>query len=81
MQFTPTEHIITPRAYAQAGLSNRFCPSVVVVIDERYLESILEYTKRNACIVTTVISHAYSSHMALQSAGSRSVGYVSARDL
>ncbi len=23
---------ITPRAYAQAGLSNRFCPSVVVVV-------------------------------------------------
>ena len=24
--------IFTPRAYAQAGLSNRFCPSVVVVV-------------------------------------------------
>ena len=24
--------LITPRAYAQAGLSNRFCPSVVVVV-------------------------------------------------
>ena len=29
--------------------------------------------------ITTAISHAYSSHTALQSAGS--VGYVSARDL
>ena len=24
--------LVTSRAYAQAGLSNRFCPSVVVVI-------------------------------------------------
>ena len=24
--------VVTPRAYAQAGLSNRFCPSVIVVV-------------------------------------------------
>ena len=45
------------------------------------IESILEYTQRDACIITTAISHAYSSYTALQSAGSRSAGYVSARDL
>ena len=35
----------------------------------------------NTRIITTAISHAYSSYTALQSAGSRSAGYVSARDL
>ena len=45
------------------------------------IENILENTKRNARIITTAISHAYSSHTALQSAGSRSAVYVSARDL
>ena len=31
-RIVPRGLLITPRAYAQAGLSNRFCPSVVVVV-------------------------------------------------
>ena len=45
------------------------------------IESILENMQRNARIITTAISHTYSSHTALQSAGSKSMGYASARDL
>jgi len=47
--------------------------SLEEVLDTQIMiESILEYTWRKARIITTAISHAYSSHTALQSAGSRS---------